>query len=120
MSTSKQILYVQRRSPLAGAEAYESLEGAILARVFDQNVTVLFMDDGVYQLCEIDTHQLGMRNVNKLCASLGLYEIEQVYVSAKSLEQRGLLAEDLSIAAEAIPAKEISALVSRHEIVISS
>jgi len=120
MNTAKQILYIQRRSPLAGAGAYESLEGAILARVFDQNVTVLFMDDGVYQLCKIDTHQLGTRNVNKLCASLGLYEIEQVYVSAKSLEQRGLLTKDLSIAAKVIPAEEISSLISRQEIVISS
>ncbi len=120
MSISRQILYIQRKSPLAGSEAFESVEGILMAGVFDQSVSVLFMDEGVYQLSEMDTQSLGLRNVNKLCASLGLYEINKLYVSKESLEQRGLSLQQLSLQVIALPTNEISGLISQHDIVISS
>ena len=48
--TPKKILFLLRSPPYAGARAYETLEVLLVAAVFDQEVSVLFADDGVYQL----------------------------------------------------------------------
>ena len=120
MSISRKILYIQRKSPFAGSEAFESVEGILMAGVFEQSVSVLFMDEGVHQLVGMDAQSLGVRNVNKLCASLGLYDISRLYVAENSLGQRGLSSEQLSVPATVLGAEDVSGLISQHDIVISS
>ncbi len=46
----KKFLYVNRRAPHGSIYALESLETVLIGAAFDQDVSVLFVDDGVYQL----------------------------------------------------------------------
>ena len=48
----KRLLFLLRQAPYAGSNALEALEAALVAGVFDQNVSVLFKDDGVWQLAK--------------------------------------------------------------------
>lgn len=91
-----------------------------MAGVFDQRVSVLFMDDGVYQLCKHDAQKLHTRNVSKLCASFEMYDIDQLYVSEAALLQRGISHDSLVVKAKCLPSPEISGLIARNEIVVSS
>ena len=51
---------------------------------------------GVYQIVEgQNTDGIGMKNFSKTFHALGDYDINKLYVSAESLEERGLTADDL-------------------------
>ena len=46
----KKFAYVNRRAPYGSIYALEALEVVLVGAAFDQDVSVVFMDDGVYQL----------------------------------------------------------------------
>ncbi|MDC9714269.1 MAG: sulfurtransferase complex subunit TusC [Gammaproteobacteria bacterium] len=95
MSTKK-FMYLNRRAPYGTVYALESLEVVLIAAAFDQDVSLAFMDDGVYQLVEgQNTDGIGMKNFSKTFHALGDYDINQFFVSAESLTERGLSADDL-------------------------
>ncbi len=89
-------MYLNRRSSFGTVYAIESLEVVLVAAAFDQDVSLAFMDDGVYQIVEgQDTDGIGMKNFSKTFHALGDYDINKLYVSKESLEQRGLSESDL-------------------------
>ncbi|WP_428087716.1 sulfurtransferase complex subunit TusC [Candidatus Thioglobus sp.] len=92
----KKFMYLNRRSSFGTVYAIESLEVVLVAAAFDQDVSLAFMDDGVYQIVEgQDTDGIGMKNFSKTFHALGDYDINKLYVSKESLEQRGLSESDL-------------------------
>ncbi len=89
-------MYLNRRSSFGTVYALESLEVVLIAAAFEQDVSLAFIDDGVYQIVEgQNTDGIGMKNFSKTYHALGDYEINKLYVSAESLEERGLTEEDL-------------------------
>jgi tRNA 2-thiouridine synthesizing protein C len=46
----KRFLYVNRKAPYGTIYALENLETVLITAAFDQDVSVVFVDDGVYQL----------------------------------------------------------------------
>jgi tRNA 2-thiouridine synthesizing protein C len=93
---SKKFLYINRRAPHGTMYAQESLEVVLIAAAFEQDVTLAFIDDGVYQLMQNqDTSAIGSKNFAPTYRALGDYDVSQIYVESESLEQRGLVKEDL-------------------------
>lgn len=93
---TKKFLYVNRRSPYGTIYALESLEVVLIAAAFDQDVSLAFLDDGVYQLKKgQDTKGIGVKNFSPAYNALGDYDVKKVYVEKESLEERGLSAGDL-------------------------
>ena len=89
-------MYLNRKASYGTAYAIESLEVVLIAAAFDQDVSLAFIDDGVYQIVEgQNTDGIGMKNFSKTFHALGDYDINKLYVSAESLAERGLTAEDL-------------------------
>ncbi len=89
-------MYLNRRSSFGTVYAIESLEVVLIAAAFEQDVSLAFIDDGVYQIVEgQNADGIGMKNFSKTFHALGDYEINKLYVSAESLEQRGLSSNDL-------------------------
>jgi len=94
--TTKKFVYVNRKAPYGTVYALESLEVVLIAAAFEQEVQLIFMDDGVYQLTKgQSTDGIGMKNFSKTYAALGDYDVNQVYVCNDSLAERGLTADDL-------------------------
>jgi tRNA 2-thiouridine synthesizing protein C len=94
--TTKKFMYLNRRSSFGTVYAIESLEVVLIAAAFEQDVSLAFIDDGVYQIVEgQNADSIGMKNFSKTFHALGDYDINKLYVSAESLEQRGLSADDL-------------------------
>lgn len=92
----KKFLYLNRKAPYGTIYALESLEVVLIGAAFDQDVSLAFMDDGVYQLVKgQDTKAIGMKNFSPTYRALGDYEVTKLYVEKESLEERGLSAEDL-------------------------
>ena len=96
MSETKKFLFVNRKAPYGTIYAWESLEVVLISAAFEQDVSLAFMDDGVYQLTKgQDTSGIGMKNFSPTYAALGDYEITKIYVEKESLEERGLTLDDL-------------------------
>ena len=94
--TIKKFMYVNRKAPYGTVYALESLEVVLIGAAFDQDVSLAFVDDGVYQLTkDQSTDGIGMKNFSKTYTALGDYDITKIYVEKESLETRGLSLDDL-------------------------
>jgi tRNA 2-thiouridine synthesizing protein C len=122
MSDTKKFMYINRRAPYGTIYAWESLEVVLIGAAFEQEVSLAFMDDGVYQLTKgQDTTGIGMKNFSPTYAALGDYEVTKIYVEKESLEERGLSLDDLQHLVwededEDYAEKDSIRLVSRAEI----
>jgi tRNA 2-thiouridine synthesizing protein C len=95
-SVKKRFMYVNRKAPHGTIYAIEALEVVLISAAFEQDVSLAFLDDGVYQLAKgQDTSGIGMKNFSPTYRALGDYEITKLYVEKESLEERGLTPMDL-------------------------
>ena len=92
----KKFMYMNRKAPYGTIYALESLEVVLIAAAFDQDVSLVFADDGVYQLTNNQsTDGIGVKNFSPTYSALGDYDINKIYIEKESLEERGLTLEDL-------------------------
>ena len=96
MSETKKFLYVNRKAPYGTIYALESLEVVLIGAAFEQDVSLAFLDDGVFQLTKSqDTNGIGVKNFSPTFRALGDYDVTKLYVERESLEERGLSEDDL-------------------------
>ena len=117
----KRFLYVNRKAPHGTIYALETLETVLIAAAFDQDVSMVFIDDGVYQIKkDWDTTNVNMKNFSKTYRALDGYDVEKLYVEKESMEARGLTEDDLIVDVEVLSAAELSDLMDAQDVVISS
>lgn len=134
MSEIKKFMYLNRRAPYGTIYAWESLEVILIGAAFDQEVSLMFIDDGVYQLVKgSDTSKSEMKNFLPTYRTLGDYGVRHLYVDQASLEARGLTADDLIEVAwedfeteeevdnvvEVVDAEQAAQLLAESEVVFS-
>ncbi len=96
MPDAKKFLYVNRKAPYGTIYALESLEVVLIAAAFEQDVSLAFLDDGVFQLTkDQNTDGIGVKNFSPTFRALGDYEVTKLFVEKESLEERGLDPSDL-------------------------
>jgi tRNA 2-thiouridine synthesizing protein C len=116
----RRILFLLRKPPYGSALAQEMLDAMLVAGVFEQEVSVLFSGDGVYQLLGAQQGDLvGARDIAKALTALPAYEIEQIYVAAEALGERGLVADDLVLPVRLLHAADLRSLLAQQDVVIS-
>lgn len=92
----KRFLYINRKAPYGTIYAQESLEVVLIGAAFEQDVSLAFLDDGVFELVDgQDTAGIGMKNFSKTYRALGDFEVRKLYIERESLEERGLSEADL-------------------------
>lgn len=95
-SVRKKLLFVNRKAPYGTIYALEALEVVLISAAFEQDVSLAFLDDGVYQLMKKqDTSGIGMKNFSPTYRALGDFEVTKLYVEKESLDERGLKPADL-------------------------
>ncbi|MCP4950923.1 sulfurtransferase complex subunit TusC [Arenicellales bacterium nBUS_48] len=96
MSETKKFMYVNRHAPYGTVYALEGLEVVLIGAAFEQDVSMAFIGDGVFQLKQgQDTVDSDMKNFSPAYRALGDYEVNRLYVERESLEERGLNEDDL-------------------------
>ena len=116
----KKFLYVNRRAPHGTVYAHEALEVVLIGAAFDQDVSLAFIDDGVFQLKkDQDTSEIYTKNFSKIYSALERYDVEKLFVETESLECRGLTEEDLSVDVKIIDSSEMKKLMSDSEVVFN-
>lgn len=118
--TVKKFAFINRKAPYGTVYALESLEVVLISAAFDQDVSLVFVDDGVYQLKKGQgTKAVGMKNFSPTYRALEGYDIEKLYVEKESLEARGLTEDDLLVDVEVLTAEEMATLLDEQDVVLS-
>ncbi len=116
----KKFMYVNRRAPHGTIYAQESLEVVLVGAAFDQDVSVVFIDDGVYQIRkDQDTSAVGTKNFSKTFRALEMYDVEKLYVEKESMQARGMTEGDLNVPVEVKTSEEIGRLMEEQDVVLS-
>lgn len=116
----KKFALINRRAPHGTIYALEALEVVLIAATFDQDVSLVFLDDGVYALAKGQkTTGIEVKNFSPTFRALDDYDINKLYVERESLQRRGLGADDLLVPVEVLDAKQIGELLSQQDVVLS-
>lgn len=117
----KRFLYVNRKAPHGTVYALEELEMVLIAAMFEQDVHVVFLDDGVFQIKKNQSPgALEMKDFSKTYRALEGYDIEKIYVEKESMDERGLSTDDFIIPVEVLERAEIAALMDSMDVVLSA
>lgn len=134
MSQTKKFLYVNRRAPYGTIYPLESLEVVLIGAAFEQDVSLAFVDDGVYELTKgQDTTGIGMKNFSPTYSALGDYEVTKIYIEKESLDARGLTVDDLQAltwededddwaekdSIHVVSAKELADIMDQQDVILS-
>lgn len=116
----KQFMIVNRKAPYGTIYALESLEVVLIAATFDQDVSLVFIDDGVYELVRgQQTKSIGMKNFSPSYRALEDYDVEKLYVDQASLDQRGLTESDLLVPVAVLDAQQMGQLMAQQDVILS-
>lgn len=117
---AKKFLYVNRRAPYGSIYALESLEVVLIGAAFEQDVSLAFLGDGVYQLARgQDTKGLEVKNFSPTFRALEDYDVTKLYVEKEALEARGLTAADLVVPVEVVGAERIAEIMEEQDVILS-
>jgi tRNA 2-thiouridine synthesizing protein C len=113
-------LFLLRQTPYGSTLAREALDMALATAAFDQQVQLLFINDGVYQLINEQNSVIKQRkNISKTLAALELYDINEVYADISSINDRGLNMNDLFATVNVIDKSAMHTLIQQADIVIN-
>jgi len=117
---TKKFLYVNRRAPYGSIYALESLEVVLIGAAFEQDVSLAFLGDGVFQLVKgQDTKAAEMKNFSPTFRALEDYDVTKLYVEKEALEARGLAADDLVVPVEVVDAARMAEIMEAQDVVLS-
>ncbi len=116
----KKFMFVNRKAPYGTIYALEALEVVLISAAFDQDVSLAFLDDGVYQIVKGQhTKAIDVKNFSPTYRALEGYDIEKLYVEKESLDQRGLTEADLLVDVQVMSSADMAKMMAEQDIVIS-
>lgn len=116
----KKFLYVNRRAPYGTIYALEALEVVLIGAAFEQDVSLAFLGDGVYQLAKgQDTKALEVKNFSPTFRALEDYDVTKIYVAQEALQARGLSEADLVIPVEVVSAERMAEIMESQDVILS-
>ncbi len=118
---SKQFLFVLRRPPYGSIHVQEMLDIVMVAAAFDQKVSLVFLDDGVFQLKKGQKPQVSqLKNTAPIFQALALYDIHRLYVEEDSLNERGMGQNDLVLDVTIISRQAVAEMLKNGEAIFSA
>jgi tRNA 2-thiouridine synthesizing protein C len=124
----KKFMFVNRTAPYGTVYALESLEVVLISAAFDQDVSLAFIEDGVYQLKKGQQSKgIETKNFSPTYRALEGYDVEKLYVERESLaargltedDARGLTEDDLIVDVEVLDARDLGRLMEEQDAVFS-
>jgi len=114
------LLFINRSPPYGTTQAKESLDAVLAAATFEQDVSVLFMGDGILQLLNEQNGQLiAQKNLSSMLSVLEMYDVDKIYVQAQAITERGLSQHDFCLKTKVLSNAEITALIKEQDSLLS-
>lgn len=113
---AKKILIIIRQAPYSSTLPAAALDILLTAAAFDQELTLLFMSDGVqHLLSKQNASDSGMKNISKAIPSLELYDVDQIFLEEGALACRNLESENLVMQLEALSLAQIAEYIEKAD-----
>ena len=117
----KSVLIRMSKGPLSGLISGEQLETAMVAATFEQEVSILFIGDGIFNLLPAkETKEVTGYNIQKMLLALPTFEINNLFICERSLEQRQIGVSDLPKHAKVISFEDQRRLIKTTDVVLSA
>ncbi|MFZ2649099.1 MAG: sulfurtransferase complex subunit TusC [Burkholderiaceae bacterium] len=116
----KKFMFVNRKAPYGTIHALESLEVVLIAATFDQDVSLVFLDDGVFELVKGQNSKgIGIKNFSPTYRALEGYDVEKLYVERESMQARALSEADLLVPVEVLSSSQMADLMAEQDVILS-
>lgn len=126
----KRILFILRNTPYGSSRAREGIDAVLAASVFNQHITVLFMDEGVWQL---HNHQQSRgitndslfssprdhKNISAIIESFPLYDINEIFVDNQALDKFKIQHNELILEPELANTEQIRQMIRDCNVVLT-
>ena len=118
---AKSVLIICNKAPWSGISVRETLDLALAGGAFDLPVSLLFLGDGVFQLvANQKAKELEQKDIIANLQALPLFGIENFFVTEASLTQRGLTAEQLTLAVEVLQNNQLNTFFTHYDVIVTS
>jgi tRNA 2-thiouridine synthesizing protein C len=115
----KKFLFLMRKAPYGTIYPQGGLEVILIMAAYDQIISVLFADDGVFCLKKgQQTSGLHVKEFSATFKVLESYGVEHLYVDKTSLEERGLKEGDLLTGVEVVSAEQMSDFMAGQDVIL--
>ena len=118
---SKKLLFISRHAPYGSSLAKDALDAILAASAYDQQLSLLFMDDGVFQLLANQAPEnISQKSFAAILPVLPIYEINSIYVHDESLKKRQITLNELVIeGVQIIDSAAICSLLAQQDQLLS-
>ncbi|NQZ83836.1 MAG: sulfurtransferase complex subunit TusC [Colwellia sp.] len=91
INKKQSIAILNSTAPFASTNGKDALDLALIFGSYEQNTSLFFQGDGVYQLVKKQSpDKISTKDYLKTFAAFEFYDIKHIYVCAASLDQRAL------------------------------
>lgn len=112
--SAEKILYVFTQAPYSTSAGIEALDALLIGAAFEQEVSVLFIHNGVFQLKDQQVASDGIKAFTKTFKVLDDFGVEGVYVDGLSMASRGMNASQLLCDATELNSEQVKCLLSEQ------
>lgn len=110
---------INSKGPWDGDDARNALDMIMMAVSLDQDVQVIFLHDGVYQLLAQQAQALETKNpLVKYRILADVFEMESLYVLDSALSERNLQSVPLAVNVERIDTERCNQLLQQSDKVV--
>ena len=116
---TNKILIIQRTAPYGSSLAREGLDYVLTSAAYDQDISLLFLGDGAFQLLKNQqSSDINLKPQGSALEILPLYDIDKIYAVKEDLLERNILEADFVIGVKVLSRKEISEFINQQDKVV--
>ena len=116
----KRFLFVLRKPSYCGLYVQEMVDIILTTAAFEQDVSVLLLDDAIFHLkTHQNTQNSGYKNTATLFEILPTMDVNDIFVEAESMAERGLNVKLLSQNVQLVPRATIAEFMTRFDVVFA-
>ena len=116
----KRLLFRLTKPPYGTSYAKEALDAILAAAAFEQEVSILFCGDAIYQLLEGQQPDcIQQKNFSAAFGLFPIYGLTELFVDAAALHERNLQSTQLLLPVRALDKSGIRDLLRRQNQIIS-
>lgn len=113
--TDDSILFILTQPPHGSSDAREGLDAILAASAVTENISVLFMGDGVWQLLKGQAPQaIEQRHIEPTYAMLELYDVDAIYIDVEALTARYIDPDKLLLEGQFVAPDAMTELFHQH------
>jgi tRNA 2-thiouridine synthesizing protein C len=106
------VAILMRKAPYGSVYTAEGFRTMMGIAVFEMNISVVFLDDGVYTLLKgQNPEKLDMKPLGDGFPMLREFDVEKFYVHDESLRERGLTTDGLLMDVEVVDSAQVAEIL---------